>query len=270
MRQKSPITIGEFATADGDISYYRTQNPQSSYDMLFIHGIGEDKNWFPEQFEKCSLGEVSWLVPDLLGFGESSKPQRQDAYTMSHQAELLEGILDQEGVTRLVVLAHSMGGPIAVSLIESLSLRPDIEVLGLFYLEGNLDINDAYLSGKFAAHTYEAYTQVFKKRLDRLEEANPELYESTRAIGPFPFWASSVDLVRESGSGDLLPRIQKQQQLPTHFVFGLQNKGRFSSEALVRDAGLPLHYVPDAGHMMYLDNPTAFWPIVFEALSAPQ
>ena len=185
---------------------------------------------------------------------------------MENQANMLKALVIEEDVKRLVILAHSMGGPIAVSLIESLAHKTDIALLSLIYLEGNLDTNDAYLSGKFAAHTFEEYTQVFQKRLENIEQKDPDLYETTKAVGPFPFWASSVDLVEVSRSNELLPRILEHEDLSLHFIFGEGNRGRFSSEDLVKRAGLPPSYIPDAGHMMYLDNPTDFWPVIFGRL----
>jgi len=253
-------------TRTGDVSYLRWENSNAPFDILFIHGLGADKKWFPQQFEAHPLGAYSWIVPDLLGFGESQKPQAQDAYTMARQADALLEVLTGEKVENLVILSHSMGGPVAVSLIEQLTPEVGIRAHSLFYLEGNLDINDAYLSGKFASYTYEEYTQVFRRRLEKLKVEDPALCRETGAIGPFPFWASSVDLVRVSRSNELLSRIQRCSGIEAFFVFGESNRGRFSSEELIRTAGLPLIYVPDAGHMMYLDNPKAFWRAVLSKM----
>jgi pimeloyl-ACP methyl ester carboxylesterase len=262
MQNRPQIETKRYPSEDGEVSYLRARNCQCPYDLLFVHGLGADNAWFPDQFETYSLGEHSWIVPDLLGFGQSDKPKRQQAYGMENQAEKLMSLVVEEDVKVLGILAHSMGGPIAVSLIENLARETDVEILGLFYLEGNLDINDAYLSGKIAASEFEEYIPIFYRRLEKIEHENPDLYETTRAIGPFPFWASSVDLVNASRNDELLPRIQKHRNLPLHFVFGAQNRGRFTSEALVKKAALPLSYVPNAGHMMYLDNPEGFWHVI--------
>jgi len=256
-----------FLTEDGEISYFRAIADQSPHVMLFIHGLGADKKWFLKQFTEHSLDRYSWLVPDLLGFGRSAKPRVQEAYTMDNQAEILMGLLLEEHVENLVVLAHSMGGPIAVSLIERLSGETDVNIPILFYLEGNLDIDDAYLSGKFAALTFEEYTRRFEKRLGNLKGSDPGLYDETKAVGPLPYWASSVDLVRASGNNDLLPRIQKFNDLAVFFVLGARNSGQFPSEESIRQTELPLSFVPDAGHLMYLDNPGVFWKFVSESIS---
>ena len=266
MQEHPTIETKRFETGNGEIRYFRANNSQCPYDILFIHGLGADKEWFPEQFDEHSLDEHSWLVPDLLGFGQSAKPQLQDAYTMDNQADILMALLIEEGVKNLVILAHSMGGPIAVSLIERVSRQSTIEIFGLFYLEGNLDADDAYLSGKFATHTFEEYAPAFQKRLENIKDKDRDLYQVTKAIGPFPFWASSIDLVKASKSNQLLPRIQKFENLRIYFIFGELNKGRFSSEELIGNATLPILHIPDAGHMMYIDNPREFWRMIFSKL----
>jgi len=251
----------------GDIRYYRSASESDPCDILFVHGLGADKKWFLEQYDRYDLSRYAWIVPDLLGFGESAKPDNPDAYTMANQANLLLKILSAEKVRNLSVLAHSMGGPVAVSLIEKIALATDLKVHSLFYLEGNLDENDAFLSSKFAAYSYDEYANVvFQKRLDSLKRKDPDLYRETKAIGPMPFWASSVDTLRVSKSGELLPRIIRQAHVSPYFVFGSSSKGRFTSEALVRDTGLALEYIPEAGHMMYLDAPSRFWPMIFSRI----
>ncbi len=262
------ITEKRIVVPDGEMRYDRWKNTDCPFDILFIHGLGDNKKWFLPPFTSHSLDVYSWLVPDLLGHGESAKPQFQDSYTMENQAKVLMAVLKEERVKHLVVLAHSMGGPIAVSLLEHLSRQTDIHVHMLFYLEGNLDINDAYLSGKFARYTFEDYIPKFHDRLEKLRDVDPDLYEDMKAMGPLPYWASSVDLVKMSRSEQLLPRLQKQKDLQTCFIFGARNKGRFTSEDLIRKAGLPLAYVADAGHMMYTDNPDSFWALVSDRLDS--
>jgi len=247
----------------GEIRYHRTVNSNRPCEILFIHGLGADKKWFSEQYPGYGMSRYAWIVPDLLGFGESAKPDIPGAYTMAGPADLVLKILLEKKVRSLAILAHPIGGPVAACLMEKIALETDIRVHALFYLEGNLDENDAYLSGKFAAYSYNEYQAVFQRRLGSLKETDPDLYRETKAIGPLPFWASSVDLVRVSKSGELLPRIIRHPHISLCFVFGNLNKGRFTSEALVTNAGLAVEYIPDAGHMMYLDAPQAFWPMVF-------
>lgn len=260
----------QFLRNFGTISYYKTVNIEQDYDILFIHGLGGNKNWFLDHFERFDLTQFSWIIPDLLGYGESSKPSEIEAYSMKNQASILLNLLIEENVESLVILAHSMGGPIAISLIEQLlTQRTGINVLVLFYMEGNLDINDAFFSSKIAEYSLEEYKEYFKTWLGNFNKnANDKLREffnGLRKIGPIPLWASSIDLVSLSKGNQLLPRLRsavEANNCSVHFLFGEENKGLFSSEKLVEKSQLPLLYVPEAGHAMHQDNPDAFWKMI--------
>ncbi|MFX1516465.1 MAG: alpha/beta fold hydrolase [Promethearchaeota archaeon] len=258
--------IGDFGT----ISYFRTSKTEHKYDILFIHGLGGSKNWFLNHFKRFKLTNFSWIVPDLLGYGDSSKPSEVEAYSMNNQALILSNLLLVENVESLVILAHSMGGPIAISLMELMQqIDVKISVLGLFYMEGNLDINDTFFSSKIAEYSLEEYKKNFKswlgKFVEKDDEKTREFFNKLHQIGPIPLWASSIDLVSLSKSNQLLPRIQAISQVhncKVHFIFGEENKGLFTSEKLVKKTELPLIYIPDSGHVMFEDNPEAFWKIL--------
>lgn len=134
------IKTQKFHTSLGDLTYYRTKSMDSKIDVLFIHGLGGNKEWFPRHYNLYSIDEFSWIVPDLIGHGKSVKPDIKQAYLMDQQARNLHHVLCEEEVKSLAIIAHSMGGPIAIALIEQLVMKKDqeINVLGLFYLEGNL------------------------------------------------------------------------------------------------------------------------------------
>ncbi|MFW9778824.1 MAG: alpha/beta fold hydrolase [Candidatus Heimdallarchaeota archaeon] len=268
----SAIKEKSLKTRGGSLSYYLTEKtktdlPRSSdITILFIHGLGQNKRWLLGQYEDFDLAQYRWLVPDLMGYGTSSKPRDFQAYRMDQQAANLERLLLRENVdiSKLVIMAHSMGGPIAVSLLELLLYRsfPGIPLL-LLYVEGNLDYNDAFVSSKIAKYTlseFEVGFNDFLKKYPPLDPANMQV------VGPFVLWASSRDLASVSKEGTLFSRIQATK-VRTVFVFGEKNRGRFTSEELVKESGLPLYYVPGTGHFMHLENPGTFWKTITEILT---
>lgn len=272
----SEIISKMITTEFGDLAYYSFHNESQDIVILFIHGLGENKEWLPMQLKAYSLNRYSWIVPDLIGFGDSDKPEKIEAYEMDQQAKFLIQLLKEEVNENhlLYIMAHSLGGPIAISLIEQLSFIKEskIKMKGLFYLEGNLDKNDAFYSSQIAKHSYEEYIIKFKEMLDHILQ-NPHdypdgYYETAKKVGAFPLWATSVDLVAVSESNQLLPRLQKHLQFSVHFFFGEKNKGRFTSETMVRNAKLPLVYIPDTGHFMHLENPETFWKKVVGLIDA--
>ncbi|MFX1250885.1 MAG: alpha/beta fold hydrolase [Promethearchaeota archaeon] len=253
------ILTKKISTQFGDLVYYRSIN--ENQEILFIHGLGLNKEWFLQQYNPYSLYEFSWIVPDLIGHGRSAKPKYKQPYTMIQQAQNLLSVLIEEEVKEIVIIAHSMGGPIAISLIEQLIIQKisEIKPVGLFYLEGNLDANDAFISSQIAALSLEE----FEKSFESILRYYPiKLHNHLREMGSYPLWASSLDIVSSSKTNQILPKLQKYLNFPVYFVFGEKNKGRFTSETLIKRAQLPLVFIPKAGHFMYDDNPNGFWKVI--------
>ena len=79
------------------------------------------------------LGDVDVLLPDLLGFGASDKPAGH-AYSVAEQADLVEGLLDAEGVEAPVLVAGDYGALVVQELLARLvegrgRVRPSTAVL---------------------------------------------------------------------------------------------------------------------------------------------
>ena len=260
-------------TEFGTIEYYSHINPDQPMVNLYIHGLGDNRKWFLKHFNTYSLDKFSWIIPDLLGHGDSSKSRKAEAYTMEQQAKYLVAILEQENVKQFTILAHSMGGPIAISLIELLDCQEEPKAIPelLLYLEGNLDAGDAFFSSFIAKKTLSEFEQEFEstcsKILDDSQEQHTIDYVAAfRKAGPFALWASSNDLASLSEGGNLLIRLLALRNLRSYFIFGEKNKGKLSSEKLVKDAQLPLLFIPNAGHGLHTENPSYFWMIVSDLI----
>ncbi|SNZ01383.1 alpha/beta fold hydrolase [Flagellimonas pacifica] len=83
--------------------------------ILLIHGLAGSKNYW-----KMGLKEVKathrLLLVDLLGFGDSPKPQSD--YSLKTQLEALEQVIIKEGMDNgsTIVVGHSMGATISLAL----------------------------------------------------------------------------------------------------------------------------------------------------------
>lgn len=112
-RNKSDLEVKSLTLASGDKMVYAENANVTGEPLLLIHGFGGNKDNFTRiasQLEGYHL-----IIPDLLGFGESSKPMTAD-YRSEAQATRLHELLQAKGVASAVhVGGNSMGGSISVA-----------------------------------------------------------------------------------------------------------------------------------------------------------
>jgi pimeloyl-ACP methyl ester carboxylesterase len=105
------------------ISYYESKN--SKKDTLFIiHGFGDNKESWLGVAKKLKK-DFHLIIPDLLGCGESDKPLDFD-YSLASQSEFLKKFLKKFTNDRdknYYLLAHSMGGALAMMLWDELPIK---------------------------------------------------------------------------------------------------------------------------------------------------
>ena len=168
----SEIVTKECQTQAGKMVYNIFMGRKKEVVILYIHGLGpitsRYKEGFARQFKELFLSEYSIILPNLIGYGDSAKPGQLDFYTMENQSQYIYNLLNIENVRNVVVMATSMGGPIAVSLLEKIKNEKNskISIKGLIYLEGNLDIKDAFFSSKIAKYSFEQFKEQFDSWVD--------------------------------------------------------------------------------------------------------
>jgi pimeloyl-ACP methyl ester carboxylesterase len=96
-------------------------------DVLLLHGLGGTR---ASLFETAAALSHRYRVhvPDLPGFGSSSKPAR-GGYTARWFADCMLGMMDELGVSRAQLVGNSMGGRIAIEM--ALKSPQRISALGL-------------------------------------------------------------------------------------------------------------------------------------------
>ncbi len=82
--------------------------------VVFIHGWTCDLTFWRAQaplYEKRRA-----LLVDLPGHGQSDKPEVE--YTQERFARAIDAVMRDAGVTRAVLVGHSMGGPVALTFLR--------------------------------------------------------------------------------------------------------------------------------------------------------
>ncbi len=99
------IVIAEAGPADGPV-------------VVFVHGSGpgaSGRSNFRANAEAFVASGYRVLLPDLIGYGASSKPEGID-YTLQLFTDTLYEALQAHGVTRAVLVGNSLGGGIALQM----------------------------------------------------------------------------------------------------------------------------------------------------------
>ena len=112
-RAKSDLTSKVFILASGQKLTYTENNAINAEPLLLIHGFGGNKDNFTRIADK--LADYHLVIPDLLGFGDSSKPDTAD-YRADAQAQRLHELMQAKGLaSNIHIGGNSMGGAISVA-----------------------------------------------------------------------------------------------------------------------------------------------------------
>jgi pimeloyl-ACP methyl ester carboxylesterase len=124
-RRRSGLTRKEI-TISGGLRYVYLEGGQGE-PLLMLHGFGANKDNFTP-IARYLVPHYRVIIPDHIGFGESSHPQELD-YAPPAQAARLRVFMDALGVNRFHLAGHSMGGQI--SLIYTSLYSGDVKTLWL-------------------------------------------------------------------------------------------------------------------------------------------
>ena len=96
-----------------DLSLYYEQAGRGDPPLVFVHGWCCDHSFFKSQFEHFQSSH-SVATFDLRGCGGSDRPE--DGYDLPSLADDLAWLCAEIGISRPVVVGHSLGAMIAIEL----------------------------------------------------------------------------------------------------------------------------------------------------------
>lgn len=127
------VTHHQTAKVDGVNIFYREAGPADAPVVLLLHGFPTSSHMFRNLIPALA-DRYHVIAPDYPGFGHSDMPNRATfAYTFDRFAELVDGLLDQLGVTRYAMYVMDYGAPVGWRLALKLPER----ITGLIVQNGN-------------------------------------------------------------------------------------------------------------------------------------
>jgi pimeloyl-ACP methyl ester carboxylesterase len=258
---------GSFLEVDGVRLHYSDRGVGSP--VVLIHGnavTGDD--WNTSGVAECLLQRHRVIIFDRPGFGYSERP-RGRLWTAGEQAELLHKALRQLDVERPVVVGHSWGSLVALSLVA----RHQADIAGLVLLSGYYFwtmrpdvplVATAALPvlGDILRYTISPILGWLQMPLLKWAMFSPAPvpprfqaeYSSAMALRPSQIRATSVDGALMIAGALALRRHYKDMTLPVVIIAGDGDRIVFKRRSRqLRDSipGSRLEIVKGAGHMVH-------------------
>jgi pimeloyl-ACP methyl ester carboxylesterase len=225
--------------------------------IFLVHGLGCSKDSFRHIWNCNDFDDYSVLALDLAGFGESSKSNRF-SYTMEAQARICAEILTKFSFKKLHIVAHSMGGAVAL-------LLPD-EILNgtktFTNIEGNLTGADCgIISRKIISVPQEAFVSFFPVFRDKFNSFG-ERYAAIDSTTADALYKSAESLVAWCDSNKLLDIFLSLPCRKAYF-FGDENA---DLPTLTRIGDVRKVKLNQSGHFPMNDNPKDFYGELYKVL----
>ena len=128
-----PVTYHRTKAIDGIKIFYREAGPKDAPVVLLLHGFPTSSHMFRNLIPALA-DRYRVIAPDYPGYGQSDMPDRATfKYTFDRFGELVDGLLDQLGVTRYAMYVMDYGAPVGWRL----ALKHPERVTGLIVQNGN-------------------------------------------------------------------------------------------------------------------------------------
>ncbi|MCI8525059.1 MAG: alpha/beta hydrolase [Oscillospiraceae bacterium] len=252
-----------FATSRGDIHYW-TSAPQAGdrAALVFLPGLTADHRLFDRQIAYFGA-EHPLLVWDAPGHG-ATRPFRLD-FTLMDKARWLHAILEREGMARPVLVGQSMGGYVAQAYLQRFPGAA----------RGFVAIDSAPLQRRYVT----AAELWMLRRMEPVYRRMPWDWlrrSAARGCAVSPYGRALMgEMLRAydgdqagyaalAGHGYQMLAVAMEADLPyaidcpALLICGQQDRAastRRYNRAWSCTAGLPVFWVPDAGHNSNTDQP---------------
>lgn len=272
----SPEGLRETTLRDGSVVRWRRNG--SGPPLVFCHGTP----WSSDLWEHVAAALPGWTTYlwDMPGFGRSGMATGADL-SLAAQGERFAELLDRWGVREPSVIAHDIGGAVALSallehsrglarliLVDVVTLRPwgspffrlvrdHPEVFGALPGDLHAGLVGAYVAG--ASH----------RGLD--DDTLGDLTRPWRsAAGQAAFYTQIAHA--DPADTDLLVARLGHVGVPTTVIWGEEDTWIPAEQARRLAAAIPgarLRIIPAAGHLVQVDAPEALLEAIREALERP-
>ncbi|WP_406175066.1 alpha/beta fold hydrolase [Streptomyces sp. NBC_00996] len=260
--------IGMLKSAGQYEIHIREDGPSQGPPIVLIHGFLGSMRWFDRLVPLLSH-RFRVIRADLLGHGFSSKPHH--GYSPENQARVLSLLLNGLGVVDPIVVGHSMGADIAISLAEQgtkvsklvvVDEAPDYSVADPSAINKvlRLPVLGRLLYRNLPTSAHRRAVEGFLAPGRSLAATFDDVAQTVNDVGVVPyacFVGSQVEKERFVAQQPLDERIAALG-VATLVIFGEQDRVFRSGESCVRYRAVPgiaVQLVPEVGHSPMIEDP---------------
>ncbi|MFJ8531820.1 alpha/beta fold hydrolase [Streptomyces sp. NPDC093591] len=239
-------------TPEGDLIRW-VELPGQEPARVYVHGLGATSPaYFAEVAVHPVLAGRRSLLIDLLGHGISDRPTDFD-YTLESHADALAQALTSAGIAGAELIAHSMGGSVAIVL----AARHPHLVSRLVLVDANLDpiSRQPGSSGSSGIAAYSEQEFLAGGWAEVRDRVGPHWWSTMRLAGREALHRSAVHLAR--GTVPSMRELLLDLRIPRSYLLPEADGPLPGAKALI-EAGVAVMPIPDCGHNIMLDNPEAF------------
>lgn len=99
--------------------HYIDTGPKSAGPVLLMHGEPTWSFLYRKLIPIITAAGHRVVAPDLIGFGRSDKPARQDDYSYQRHLDWMQEFIDQASLQNIVLVGHDWGGLIGLRLVAA-------------------------------------------------------------------------------------------------------------------------------------------------------
>lgn len=140
---KPAVPEAKFITLPNGLKLHYHEEGQG-IPVLFVHGSGPGASgWsnFKENYPEFAANGYRALIPDLPGYGYSSKPE--DAhYTLDYMVDALEQFLITLNIKKTALIGNSMGGAVCIRMALN---QPSLVHKLILMAPGGLELRETYM-----------------------------------------------------------------------------------------------------------------------------
>jgi pimeloyl-ACP methyl ester carboxylesterase len=262
--------------------FYREAGPRDAPVVLLLHGFPTSSHMFRNLIPALA-DRYRVIAPDYPGFGQSDMPDRDKfAYTFDNLAKIVDGLLDQLGVTSFTMYVMDYGAPVGWRL----ALKRPERVTGLIVQNGNayeegltdfwgpiraywVDNSEAHRKALSSLLTLEATKFQYTDGVSDVSRVSPDNWVHDQALLDRPGNADiQLDLFYDYRTNlPLYPKVQaflRERRPPAIVVWGKNDK-IFPAEGAhpyKRDLPEVEFHLLDTGHFALEDKFDEMVPLI--------